>query len=371
MHSINLITMIKLFGNSIVTIYNGVSFLLLTKKLIFSFLFVVSALSTFNCQGQTMNIKPYKVISGHDHKVQNAFFSPNGKFVVSHGWDNTVRIWDAENFKELKVLKGHGDQVWKATISSNNKLIASGSMDRTFIIWDVEIGEKINQVQINPYYAAIKGAIPELDGKIQNSIYSVSFSPKGKHLAVASADKLVRIWDVEKSVFIDTLDGKHPTNWMWCRYSPDGNYLITGSGSSLNQSGVKVIWETETYQQLSRIELSGDILFSENGELGIYRSNCTMDYYELSSGSLVSNKPFPCFEGNFNMSNDRRYIASCNEDYCIRLYDLSTHELIWKYKGEDAEIQQANFSPDGKYLIAGTPNSDILVWKLSELVGNK
>lgn len=315
-------------------------------------------------------IKPFKFLVGHEHKVQNAFFSPNGKLIISHGWDNTVRIWDAETFKELKVLRGHSDQVWRATISNDSKLIASGSMDRTFIIWNVETGEKINQVQISPYYATIKGAIPELDGKIQNSIYSVSFSPNGKQLAVASADKLVRIWDVEKSVFIDTLDGKHPTNWMWCRYSPDGNYLITGSGSSWNKSGVKVIWETETYRQIGRIELSGDILFTDNDELGIYKGNCSMDYFDLSSSSFVFNKPFPCYEGNFNISKDRKYIASCNEDYCIRLWDLATHELIWKYTGKDPEIQQASFSPDGKYLIAGMPKGNILVWKLSDLIRN-
>jgi len=329
---------------------------------------MIFLLSFITCFSQEKNTKPYKVLSGHGHKVQNAFFSPNGEFIVSHGWDNTVRIWDTETFKELKVLKGHTDQVWCATVSNDNKLIASGSMDRTFIIWDVESGEKIHQVQISPYYANIEGSIPELDGKIQNSIYRVAFSPNGKQLAIASADKLVRIWDIENSVFVDTLDGQHPTNWMWSYYSPDGSYLITGSAHSWDKSGVKVIWETETFSQVCRINLSGDMLFTESGKLGIYKGNCTMDYYDLSNGSLVSNKPFPCFEGNFNMSKDKKYIATCNEDYCIRLWDLNTHKVIWKYEGEEKEIQQANFSPDGKYLIAGTPNSDILVWKLSDLI---
>ena len=40
------------------------------------------------------NIKPYKVLEGHAHKVQNAFFSPDGQLIISHGWDNTVKIWD-------------------------------------------------------------------------------------------------------------------------------------------------------------------------------------------------------------------------------------------------------------------------------------
>ncbi len=326
--------------------------------------------SFFSCFGQDESTKPYKVLKGHEHKVQNAFFSPNGEFIISHGWDNTIRIWDAETFKELKVFKGHTDCVWSAAISNDNKLIASGSLDRTFIIWDVETGEKIHQVQISPNYVVEEGMIPEWDGKIQNSIYRVKFSPNGKQLAIASADKLVRIWDVENSLFLDSLSG-HNTNWMWVKYSPDGKYIKSGSSDNSKTKGETIIWETETFNQVHKINFSGEILFTENNELGIYKGNCSMDYYDLSSGKLVANKPFPCFEGNFNMSTDKKYIASCNEDYCIRLWSLKTQEVVWKYKGEMPEIQQANFSPDGKYLIAGTPESDILVWKLSDLIKDK
>jgi len=329
--------------------------------------FIANSLFSYS---QTNNIKPYKVLEGHKHKVQNAFYSPDGKFIVSHGWDNTVKIWDAKTFLEIRTFKGHTDQVWSAAISSDNKFLASGSMDRTFIIWDVETGEKIKQVQINPYNVITKGIIPELDGELPNSIYRVAFSPNGKQLAISSADKLVRIWDVENSVFVDTL-GLHNTNWMWVNYSPDGKYLISGSRDNSATKGETIIWETGSYTQISNIKSTGGILFTDKNELGIYKGDCTMDYYDLSSGLLIYNKPFPCFKGNFNISYDKKYIVSCNEDYCIRLWDLETQEMIWKYKGEKMEIQQASFSPDGKYIIAGTPESDILVWKVNELIKNE
>ncbi len=83
-------------------------------------------------------------------------------------------------------------------------------------------------------------------------------------MAIASAGKLVRIWDMGKSVFIDTLDGQHIANWMWSRYSPDGKYLISGSNGSWSDDCIKVVWETETYSQVSRIVMSVRILFTEN-----------------------------------------------------------------------------------------------------------
>ena len=317
---------------------------------------------------QENDIKPYKVLQGHKYKVQAAFFSPDGKFIISHGWDNTVKLWDAKTFSEIRTFEGHTDQVWCAAISPDNKLIASGSMDRSFIIWDVETGEKKQQVQLSPYNAPTKGLIPELDGEIANSVYSVSFSPNGENLAIASADKLVRIWDLENARYIDSLDGQHPTNWVWCRYSPDGKYLIGISNASGKVDGVKVIWETETYKQTGRIVMSGKILFTEEKELGIYAGNSSMNFYNLSNGSLAYSKPFPDFKGSLDLSPDRKYMVSCNEDSYIILRNVKTQEVVWTYKNEKREIHRAHFSPDGKYLIAGRPEADIFIWKMETLV---
>jgi len=328
-------------------------------------LFLINSIYGYS---QDNDIKPYKVLKGHRHKVQSAFFSPNGEFIVSHGWDNTVRIWDVKTFTELKTLKGHTDQVWCAAVSPDNKYIVSGSLDRTFINWDLETGKKIHQVQISPYNTISKGIISELDGEFPNSIYSVSFSPDGKNFAIASADKLVRIWDIENSVFSDSLDGQHTTSWMKCYYSPDGKYLISLSRATKSEVGVKVIWDTETYSKVARIVLSGRILFTENNELGIYTDNNNMNFYNLSDGSLAFSKPFPDFKGSLRMSPDRKFIASCNEDSYIILRNVKTQKVVWTYKNAKLEIHQAHFSPDGKYLIAGSPESDILVWKMETLI---
>ena len=49
-------------------------------------IFLINSLFSYS---QDNYIKPYKILKGHKHKVQGAYFSTDGKFIISYGWDNT------------------------------------------------------------------------------------------------------------------------------------------------------------------------------------------------------------------------------------------------------------------------------------------
>ncbi len=68
------------------------------------------------------------------------------------------------------------------------------------------------------------------------------------------------------------------------------------------------------------------------------------------------------------MSPDMRYMVSCDEDSYIILRDVKSQKKVWIFENEKLEIHSAHFSPDGKYLIAGRPEGDILIWTLESLL---
>ena len=60
-----------------------------------------------------------------------------------------------------------------------------------------------------------------------DAVYGLAFSPDGKLLASVSADRAMKVFDVEKGKLLYTLG--HATDWLYCvAWSPDGKYLVSG-----------------------------------------------------------------------------------------------------------------------------------------------
>jgi len=61
-------------------------------------------------------------------------YSPDGKFVVSGGADNTVRFWDPATGQNIESFGGHSG-VWQIAFSPDGKYLAAGHADGTISVW--------------------------------------------------------------------------------------------------------------------------------------------------------------------------------------------------------------------------------------------
>ncbi len=77
--------------------------------------------------------------------VMSVAYSPNGKTIVSGGWDKKIILWDAQTARQIGApLEGHEGGVSCVRYSFDGKSIISGSEDKTVRIWDAVTGNQLH-----------------------------------------------------------------------------------------------------------------------------------------------------------------------------------------------------------------------------------
>src|SRR5262245_60052116 len=122
-------------------------------------------------------------LRGHDTLLESVVYAPDGKTLISCGWDNYVRLWDVSDRetgwgREVSNLPSTA-HLFSVAISPDSRLLAAGGVDG-FTVWSLDGGQEWTPV--------IR--------KQGHSHRAVAFAPDGRTLALGALDGLIRLWDV-------------------------------------------------------------------------------------------------------------------------------------------------------------------------------
>jgi len=241
-------------------------------------------------------------LRGHKGQVVTAAFSPDGHRIVSGSRDQTLKIWDTKSQKELFTLAGH-DGTAGALFSPDGKWIISGSFDKTIRVWDAHTG----------------AAMMTLRGH-EASVICHAVSPDGRRIASGDRDNVVRVWDVGSRSEVMTLRG-HQGNVNGVRFSPDGTRIVSGSWD-----GTIKIWDAKTGEQLLSVQAHDARI------------------YDVA------------------LDPSGKRIASVGNDRTVKLWDSSTGDELMTLRGHAVAVTSVAFSPDGKRLVSASGDGTVKVW---------
>jgi WD40 repeat protein/cell division protein FtsB len=176
----------------------------------------------------------------HDGRVTAVSFSPDGNYVISAGHDSSVRVWEPMTGAEINRFL-HEGQVYSAAINSQGTHIVSGD-EKYAYAWDVITGAEVARVLHSAF------------------VYSVSFSPDDKHVVSGGWHNLI-LWDYLSGEEIRRI--KHDGVINTVAFSPDGKYLVSGDDKAA------YVWDALTGEEIVRMfhnNLVKSVSFSPDGK---------------------------------------------------------------------------------------------------------
>ncbi|KTW27836.1 uncharacterized protein T551_02803 [Pneumocystis jirovecii RU7] len=81
--------------------------------------------------------KPVKRLTGHQNLVNHVSFSPDGQWIASASFDNSVKIWNGLTGEFITSFRGHVASVYQCSWSSDSRMLVSSSKDTTLKVWDI------------------------------------------------------------------------------------------------------------------------------------------------------------------------------------------------------------------------------------------
>ena len=75
------------------------------------------------------------IYHGHASYVHIVTWSPNGKYIASGGYDQTVQVWNVATGSRLISYYVQYEAVITAAWSPDSQLIASAGLDTTVAVW--------------------------------------------------------------------------------------------------------------------------------------------------------------------------------------------------------------------------------------------
>ncbi|MCP4362091.1 MAG: protein kinase [Chloroflexi bacterium] len=233
--------------------------------------------------------------------VETVVLSPDGRYLALGG-SLGVWVYDAYSLEPVELLQGHMDRVSAVAWSPDSRHIASASWDNTIRIWNVAAVETVHTINGDDQFIAL------------------AWSPDGSTLAASTWDSPVELWEAETGFHLGELEG-HTDTIYHLAWSPDGDIL-----ASAGQDAIR-LWDAAEFEETA-------VLTGYDGEIA--NLTWSADGSQLISGGL--------------------------DDSIIRIW-TADGDILQEWLAHDYGVYDAVWSPDGTKILSTGDDGVMRLWE--------
>ncbi len=293
----------------------------------------------------------------HDKKLNAVQLSSDGKSVLTADTSGAVEVRDTASGKRIGGLLKHEAIVTNAAFSPNAKRVLTVAADGMLRLWNIEMSEEVFTMEC-PSPAA-----------------GLAFSPDGKRFLIVSKKKpAIGANEVDLPVELHVRNAEtgeavgeialgsdiseHPA-----LFSPDGQRVLT-----VCQDRCARVWDIATNKQVGpAFAHAADLVqasFSTDGERVLTASvDGLARVWNTKTGAPVT--PFlkhgSAVRGA-SFGADGRYVLTFGEDRSVRVWDVSKAEATGPALRHAEAVRDAAFSPDGRYVLTTCDDGTARLW---------